>query len=120
MNRFIVIAKVKGWMLAAKNPGRPRDEVNMVDAAGRTILAYPQPTIFKDHIGFIGGAHGLLELWQQSLEQRILEDSDLDEDLECGEAIEALEEVLFYYDREPRGAGEVRRQLIEIGMTKDD
>ena len=120
MKRFIAIAKTKGWMLAATDPSRPRDEVNMVDAAGRMIIAYPQPTIFKDHIGFIGGVYGLLELWQQSLEQRILEDCDLDQDLGSGEAIEALEEVLFHYDVEPRGAGQVRRQLSEIGLTKDD
>ena len=115
MDRFVEIAKSKGWSLAAKDPDQPSDDINLVDAGGRIIVAYPQPTIFKDHIGFMGGVYGLLELWQQSLEQRILEDYGLDEDLEPGEAIEALDEVLFYYDEEPVEAVEVRRELSAIG-----
>jgi hypothetical protein len=114
MEEFIATATSKGWTLAPKHPGQNVFEINLVDAQGRRIVAYIQPTIHKDHIGFVGSVYGLVEVWEEdTIEQKILEGQDLDEDTTGAEAVEAYDAALAYYDPEPDGADEVRRGLSE-------
>jgi hypothetical protein len=116
MDEFIEAANSKGWALAATGVNQNFDEINFVDARGRMITAYSQPTIHRDHIGFIGSVYGLCEVWQQgTLEQKILEGQDLDDGTTGTDAVEAYDEVLEYYDPPPAQSDEVRRELSEIG-----
>ena len=74
MEEFVAAANSKGWTLAPKGAGQNVCEIELVDAHGRMIVAYIQPTIHKCHIGFAGSVHGLLEVWEEgSTEQKILE-----------------------------------------------
>ena len=120
MEGFIEIAQSKGWTLAAKDPCRPCEEVNLVDAGGRTIVAYPDETVFKHHIGIDGAVFGLVEIWQEgSLEHRLLRlddlGEDLDEDLAGPAGVEALLEVLSFYDNVPDNVEDVRQLLSQAG-----
>lgn len=114
MDEFIALAVSNGWTLAATDLDQNADEINLVDAHGRMIAAYPQPTIHGHHIGFMGTVYGLCEVWEEgSIEQKVLEGQDLDEDTTGDEAVVAYEEVLAYYDPKPNDADEVRRELSE-------
>lgn len=116
MEEFVAVANSEGWTLAAKDPDQNADEINLVDAHDRMIVAYSQPTIHRLHIGFMGSVYGLCEVWDEcTIEQKVLEGQILDEDTTGAEAIEAYEAVLAYYDPEPDGADEERRELSEIG-----
>ena len=114
MDEFLAYANSKGWTLTAKEADQMADEINLVDAGGRLIIAYPQRTIHRDHIGFIGSVYGLCEVWREgSIEQKVLEGEDLDDGTTGADAVEAYDEVLAYY--RPADADEVRRELSEIG-----
>lgn len=116
MEEFVALANSKGWTQVAGEVDQRADEISLVDARGRMIVAYPQPTIHSPHVGFIGGVYGLCEVWQQgTLEQQVLEGQDLDQWISGAHAVEAYDEVLTYYDTEPGRAKEVRRELSEIG-----
>lgn len=116
MDEFIEAANSKGWTLAATEVDQNFDEINLVDARGRMITAYSQPTIHRHHIGFIGTVYGLCEVWQEgTAEQKVLEGRDLDEGTTGAEALEVYNEVLEYYDPEPADADDVRLELMEIG-----
>jgi len=116
MGEFIALALSNGWTLSAKDADQNVDEINLVDAQGRMIVAYIQPTIHRRHIGFMGSVYGLCEVWDEcTIEQKVLEGQDLDEDTAGAEAIEAYEAVLAYYDPQPDGADKARRELSEIG-----
>jgi hypothetical protein len=114
MDEFIALAESHGWTLAAKDADQNVDEINLVDLRGRMIVAFPQPTIHGHHIGFRGSVYGLCEVWDEcTTEQKVLEGQILDEDTTVAGAIEAYEAVLAYYDPEPDGADQERRELSE-------
>jgi hypothetical protein len=114
MDEFIALAESTGWTRAATDPDQNADDINLVDAHGRMIVAYSQPTIHRHHIGFRGSVYGLCEVWDEcTTEQKVLEGQILDEDTTVAEAIEAYEAVLAYYDPEPDGADQERRELSE-------
>jgi len=116
MDEFIALAESNGWSLVATDSKQPRDEVNLVDAAGRMIVAYPQPTVLDPHIGFKGGVYGIVEIWREgSLEQHVLEGQEVDEDATCVEELGALAELLKYYENRPMPADTVREMLTDIG-----
>lgn len=115
-DEFIEAANSQGWALAATEVDQNFDEINLVDARGRMITAYSQPTIHRHHIGFIGTVYGLCEVWQEgTIQQKVLEGQDLDDGTAGADAVEAYDEVLAYYDPQPAHADEVRRELSEIG-----
>lgn len=114
MEEFIATATLKGWALAPKDAGQNVLEINLVDAHGRMIVAYIQPTIHEYHIGLIGSVYGLCEVWEEgSIEQKILEGQDLDVGMTGANAVAAYRNVLAHYDTEPDDADEVRRELSE-------
>lgn len=114
MEEFIATATSNGWTLAPKDVGQNVLEINLVDAHGRMIVAYVQPTIHEYHIGFIGSVYGLCEVWEEgSIEQKILEGQDLDVGMTGANAVAAYRNVLAHYDTEPHDADEVRRELSE-------
>jgi hypothetical protein len=114
MEEFVATATSKGWTRAATAPDQNADEINLVDARGRMIVAYIQPTIHKDHIGFVGSVHGLVEVWEEgSIEQKVLEGQDLDGSATGAHAVAAYDVALAYYDPKPDDADEVRRELSE-------
>ena len=116
MEEFVAVANSEGWTRAATDPDQNGDEINLIDAHGRMIVAYSQPTIHRHHIGFMGSVYGLCEVWDEcTIEQKVLEGQILDEDTTGAEATEAYEAVLAYYGPEPDGADGVRRELSEIG-----
>ena len=117
MDEFIALAVSNGWTLAAKDADQNVDEINLVDPSGRMIVAFPQPTIHSNHIGFIGSVYGLCEVWEEgSIEQKILEGQDLDGSATGADAAAAYGNVLASYDPQPDDADEVRRELSEIGV----
>jgi hypothetical protein len=117
MDEFIALAVSNGWTLAAKDADQNVDEINLVDAKGRMIVAFPQPTIHGHHIGFIGSVYGLCEVLEEgTIDQKILEGQDLDGSATGADAAAAYGNVLAAYDPQPDDADEVRRELSEIGV----
>jgi len=117
MDEFIALAVSNGWTLAPKDADQNVDEINLVDPRGRMIVAFSQPTIHGNHIGFIGSVYGLCEVWEEgSIEQKILEGQDLDGSATGADAGAAYGNVLASYDPQPDDADEVRRELSEIGV----
>lgn len=116
MDEFIALAESNGWSLATTDPKQPRDEVNLVDAAGGMIVAYPQPTVLDPHIGFRGGVYGLVEIWQEgSVEQHVLEGQEVDDEVTSAEELGALAEILKHYEDRPMPADTIREMLTDIG-----
>lgn len=117
MDEFIALAVSNGWTLAPKDADQNVDEINLVDAKGRMIVAFPQPTIHGHHIGFIGSVYGLCEVLEEgTIDQKILEGQDLDGSATGADAAAAYGNVLAAYDPQPDDADEVRRELSEIGV----
>jgi hypothetical protein len=116
MNEFIALAESNGWSLAAPDSVRPSHEVILVDAKRREIVAYSDETTLSHHIGFKGGAYGLVELWREgNLEKAMLEGHDLDPEVTCLEELSALVEILKYYEPRPLPGRKIRRLLKDIG-----
>ncbi|WIY68094.1 hypothetical protein KB221_08220 [Aquidulcibacter paucihalophilus] len=102
MREFLALAESQGWSRAARDPEQPRDEMNLVDGAGRMIVAYPQPTRFGEHTGFKGGCYGLVQVWNcGSPEQAALEGHDQGDDLDEADTTAALARALAYYGQKP-------------------
>lgn len=116
MDELVALAETDGWSRVANHAAQPDDEVTLVDGADRMIVAYPQPTQFSDHIGFMGSNYGLLEVWEEgSLEQIVLEGQDPDEETPCAEELTALAAVLLHYESRQDLGDTVRAMLTDIG-----
>ena len=111
MAEFIALAVSNGWTLAAKAADQNVDEINLVDAKGRMIVAFPQPTIHGHHIGFIGSVYGLCEVLEEgTIDQKILEGQD--PDATAAGAVETLAHCV----QEPNDTEEIPRTLTEVGV----
>lgn len=111
MDEFIALAMSNGWTLPAKDADQNVDEINLVDAKGRMIVAFPQPTIHGHHIGFIGSVYGLCEVLEEgTIDQKVLEGQDL------GATAAGAAESLAYCDREPNDTEEIPGTLTEVGV----
>lgn len=111
MDEFIALAVSHGWTLSAKDADQNVDEINLVDAKGRMIVAFPQPTIHGHHIGFIGSVYGLCEVLEEgTIDQKILEGQDTDA------TVAGAVETLAYRVQEPNDTEEIPRTLTEVGV----
>jgi len=110
MGEFIALALSNGWTLSAKDADQNVDEINLVDARGRMIVAFPQPTIHGHHIGFIGSVYGLCEVLEEgTIDQKILEG------LAPGATAVGAVETLASCVQEPNDTEEIPRTLTELG-----
>jgi hypothetical protein len=111
MDEFIALAVSNGWTLAPKDADQNVDEINLVDAKSRMIVAFPQPTIHAHHIGFIGSVYGLCEVLEEgTIDQKILEGQD------PGAPAVGAVETLAYCVQEPNDTEEIPRTLTEAGV----
>lgn len=111
MDEFIALAASNGWTLAARDADQNVDETNLVDAKGRMIVAFPQPTIHGHHIGFIGSVYGLCEVLEEgTIDQKILEGQD------PGAMGAVAVETLAYCVQEPNDTEDIPRTLTEVGV----
>jgi hypothetical protein len=111
MDEFIALAVSNGWTLAPKDADQNVDEINLVDAKGRMIVAFPQPTIHGNHIGFIGSVYGLCEVLEEgTIDQKILEGQDL------GAPAVGAVETLAYCVQEPNDTEEIPKTPTEVGV----
>lgn len=111
MDEFIALAESHGWTLAAKDADQNVDEINLVDARERMIVAFPQPTIHGHHIGFIGNVYGLCDVLEEgTIDQKILEGQDL------GTMRADAVEKPAYCVQEPNDTEDISRTPTEVGV----
>ncbi|TFW11232.1 hypothetical protein EGY25_16370 [Brevundimonas intermedia] len=96
---FVDLATTQGWVLDLSSAD---DELVLIAASGDTVTAFPQPTTFSEHVGFVGDAGGLVPAWPHgSLECAILEGNDLAYHVTVADVLVSTGNILRNYNSTP-------------------